>query len=98
MMTKHKYEVGILFTIRHNTYNQWSSFLIQLEPKLVKLVDHFWRHEILGSHGGKYKDYRFIRCRALYKLTYCPDDRVSTHLWNVGQLQRDYAALHPRRL
>jgi hypothetical protein len=29
---------------------------------------------------------------------YRPDDGGSTHLWNVGQLQRDYTALQPRRL
>jgi hypothetical protein len=33
--------------------------------------------EILNSHGGDY---------------YRPDDGGSTHLWNVHQLQRDYAA------
>jgi hypothetical protein len=27
-----------------------------------------------------------------------PDDTGSTHLWNVGLLQQDYTALHPRRL
>jgi hypothetical protein len=27
-----------------------------------------------------------------------PDDGGSTHLWNVSQLQRDYTAVHPRRL
>jgi hypothetical protein len=27
-----------------------------------------------------------------------PDDEDRTHLWNVGLLQRDYTALHPRRL
>jgi hypothetical protein len=27
-----------------------------------------------------------------------PDDGSSTHLWNVGKLQRDYTALQPRRL
>jgi hypothetical protein len=26
------------------------------------------------------------------------DDGGSTHLWNVGQPQRDYTALHPKRL
>jgi hypothetical protein len=38
----------------------------------------------------------------LFKGAYClhhkGDDGGSTHLWNVGQLQRDYTALHPRRL
>jgi hypothetical protein len=29
---------------------------------------------------------------------YYPDDRGSTHLWNVGLLQWDYTALYPRRL
>jgi hypothetical protein len=28
----------------------------------------------------------------------CPDDGGSTHLRNVGLLQQDYTALHPRRL
>jgi hypothetical protein len=32
------------------------------------------------------------------RLIHRPDDGGSTHLWNVGQLQRDYTALHPRRL
>jgi hypothetical protein len=35
-----------------------------------------------------------------FRGTYClhhQGDR-STHLWNVGQLQRDYTALHPKRL
>jgi hypothetical protein len=27
-----------------------------------------------------------------------PDDRGYTYLWNVGVIQRDYMALHPRRL
>jgi hypothetical protein len=27
-----------------------------------------------------------------------PDDGRSTRVWNVGQLQRDYTALYPRRL
>jgi hypothetical protein len=27
-----------------------------------------------------------------------PDDKRSTHLWNVGLLQRDYTALYARRL
>jgi hypothetical protein len=27
-----------------------------------------------------------------------PDDGGSTHLWNIGQLQRDYTALHSRSL
>jgi hypothetical protein len=33
-----------------------------------------------------------------HQLNDSPDDRDSTHLWNVGQLQCDYTALHPRRL
>jgi hypothetical protein len=37
------------------------------------------------------------RFRGAYDLNR-HDDADSTHLWNVCQLQRDYTALHPRRL
>jgi hypothetical protein len=33
-----------------------------------------------------------------YCLNQSPNDIGSTQLWNVGQLQRDYTALYPRRL
>jgi hypothetical protein len=42
----------------------------------------------------------FQRC-VLYPsslLIHRPVDGGSTHLWNVGLLQRDYTALYPRRL
>jgi hypothetical protein len=32
------------------------------------------------------------------RLTHCPDDGGSTHLWNVGLLQRDYTTQYTRRL
>jgi hypothetical protein len=37
------------------------------------------------------------RFRGAYCLHHQGDDRGSTHLWNVGPLQRDYTALHPRK-
>jgi hypothetical protein len=41
-----------------------------------------------------------VRC---FRGPYClhhhrPDDGGSMYLWNVGKFQRDYTALHPRRL
>jgi hypothetical protein len=38
-----------------------------------------------GSHGGEYEDDSLLR----------PDDRGSTHLWNVGIFLEDYMALFP---
>jgi hypothetical protein len=36
------------------------------------------------------------RFRYAYSLHHQGDDGSSKHLWNIGQLQRDYTALHPR--
>jgi hypothetical protein len=36
--------------------------------------------------------------KGVYCLKHHPDDGGSTYLRNIGQLQRDYTALHPRRL
>jgi hypothetical protein len=41
-------------------------------------------------------DRRFRGAYCLYH--HRPDDGSSTHLCNVGKLQRDYTALHPRKL
>jgi hypothetical protein len=40
----------------------------------------------------------FRRFGGVYCLHYRPDNAVSTNLWNVRLLQREYTALHPRRL
>jgi hypothetical protein len=40
--------------------------------------------------------YNWLSFRA--RLSHIPDGGGSTHLWNIGQLQLDYTALHPRRL
>jgi hypothetical protein len=47
--------------------------------------------EISGSHGGDYEDDSLLGYSILML-------GVSTHIWNVGLLQRDYTTLHPRRL
>jgi len=52
----------------------------------------FW-HVAPFSHVAV--DWRF---RGAYCLHHQGDDGGSTHLWNVGQLQLYYTALHPRRL
>jgi hypothetical protein len=39
-----------------------------------------------------------VNIRTILHVIHPPDDGGSTHLWNVGQLHRDYTALHPRRL
>jgi hypothetical protein len=41
-------------------------------------------------------DWSFISAYCLHHQH--PDDGGSSNLWNVGLLQRDYTALHPRRL
>jgi hypothetical protein len=49
----------------------------------------------------------FMKFRIFWDVALCshvevdedsPDDGGSNHFWNIGQLQRDYTALHPRRL
>jgi hypothetical protein len=44
----------------------------------------------------KLTDVSEVRTAAI--IIHRPDDIGSTHLRNVCQLQRDYTALHPRRL
>jgi hypothetical protein len=39
-----------------------------------------------------------LRLQVLTAASIPPDDGGSTHLWNAGQIQPDYTALHPRRL
>jgi hypothetical protein len=72
------------------------------------------KYGVSGSHGGEYEvrvfwdlapcshievDWRFRGAHCLHHQSDdSPDDGGSTHLWNVGQLQCDYTALHPRRL
>jgi hypothetical protein len=52
----------------------------------------------LKSHMVNLYGEATLHCVRWLKLIYCPDDGGSTHLWNFGQLQPDYMALHPRRL
>jgi hypothetical protein len=47
--------------------------------------------EISGSHGGKYADVCIMDV-APRSLDKSPWDGRSTHLWNVGLLQRDYTS------
>jgi hypothetical protein len=39
-----------------------------------------------------------VRTASIIRLTNRPDDEGSMHLRKVGQFQRDYMALHPKRL
>jgi hypothetical protein len=68
-------------------------------------------YEISGSHGDEYDYIVFwdvapcshVEVNRRFRDTYClhhhsDNDRGSTHFWNVGPFQRDYMALHPRRL
>jgi hypothetical protein len=52
----------------------------------------------------RYSNSKYLKLSRLCNLDYdyvrfyLIDDGGSMHLWNVGEFQRDYTALHPRRL
>jgi hypothetical protein len=39
-----------------------------------------------------------VKVERRFKGAYRPDDEGSTHLRNIGLIQRDYVALYPKRL
>jgi hypothetical protein len=46
----------------------------------------------------KWTDLSEVSTVSIIRAIKGPDDGGSTHFWNIGPLQRDYMALHPRRL
>jgi hypothetical protein len=65
---------------------------LYLEPAWVSKFRVFW-DVALYCHAEV--DRRF---KGVYCLHHQGDDGDSTHFCHIGKLQRDYTALHPRRL
>jgi hypothetical protein len=53
---------------------------------------------MLGRVISEQTDVSEVRTASEIRVIYRPDDGGSTHIWNVGPIQSDYTALHPRRL
>jgi hypothetical protein len=74
-----------------------SLFYRVLPPPPAKQCIHLivYRHPFpIGQSKFPWTADSSFRARLIHR----PDDGGSTHLWNVGLLQRDYTALHPTRL
>jgi hypothetical protein len=86
------------------------NFIIFIQPSSVSIIISFRVFWNVAPCSYVQVDRRFGRVlppsdRLLYILPsfrarwiHRPDNEVSTHLWNVVKLQRDYTALQLRRL
>jgi hypothetical protein len=65
-------------------------------------LNHAWFRESSGiapcGLAGVNQRFRHADCIQHQGDEWRPDDGCSTHVWNIGILQRDYTALYPRRL
>jgi len=63
-------------------------------------VDSLDCHPFATGEAKQHLDRRFLYNLLSFRarLIHRSDDGGSTHLWNVGQLKRDYTALHRKRL
>jgi len=75
----------------------------------LQYIRNFLRCQILKAASMKYRAFwdvppcSHVEVDRHFKGAHClhhqgHDDEDNTNLWNVGQLKRDYKALHPRRL
>jgi hypothetical protein len=67
--------------------------LFDYKMRGLKLGSWPLEHRVCGLESHSRHGVSIIRA-----MNHRPDDGGSTYLWNVRQLQRDYTALHPRRL
>jgi hypothetical protein len=89
---------GPISILSHSHTIPLSLFYYGPSPSAIGLLPHL-------SPIPNWSAQVYLDCQLLYNLlSFCaqlihhPDDGGNMHLWNISQLQRDYTALHPRRL